>query len=125
MSFNETKLYSVLNNKCPRCHKGEFFVYRNPYKLSAFTEMNLRCTNCGEDFRKEPGYYFGSSYVSYGLTVGFGLFLFLLVCVILDYSTSAFLWIFGISLLLLLPIFYRTSRLVWINLFVKYNLQSK
>ncbi|MFY9310133.1 MAG: DUF983 domain-containing protein [Bacteroidia bacterium] len=83
--------------------------------------MNNRCPNCNEDFRREPGYYFGATYVSYALTVGFGIVLFLLLCVGLDISTTAFLWTFSALLIILLPVFYRLARLIWINLFVNYK----
>jgi uncharacterized protein (DUF983 family) len=119
MPFKETKLYSVLNNKCPHCHKGNFFITNNPYELKKFAGMNDRCPVCNEDFRREPGYYFGASYVSYALTVGFGIGLFLLLCVIFDVGLISFLWVFSIALLILLPVFFRLSRLIWIHMFVK------
>ncbi len=121
MNYDQTKLYSILNNKCPHCHKGNFFETHNFYHLKKFSKMNERCSVCNEDFRKEPGYYFGATYVSYGLTVGFGIALFLLFCVLFNGSAAFFLWIFSTLLILLLPIFYRLARLIWINFFVSYK----
>lgn len=121
MNYPETKLYSVLNNKCPHCHKGNFFETNNPYNLHKFTVMNNRCTICNEDFRREPGYYFGATYVSYSLTVGFGIVLFIMLCVILNIDAIAYLIIFSTLLVLLLPLFYRYARLIWINFFVSYQ----
>jgi hypothetical protein len=31
--------------------------------------MYRSCPKCGADFVKEPGFYFGASYVSYALTI--------------------------------------------------------
>lgn len=124
MKYQQTKLYSVVNNKCPQCHTGNFFESNNPYNLKTFSKMNERCPSCNEDFRKEPGYYFGATYVSYGLTVGFGIILFVLFCAVFNGSTTSFLWIFSTLLVLLLPIFYRSARLIWINLFVTYKKQA-
>ncbi len=121
MSFKETGLYSVLNNKCPRCHEGDFFETGNPYKLKQFDKMNHRCPKCNEDFERETGFYYGAMYVSYGLTVAFGVGLFLLVCALLGYDAVTYLIVFAILQVILMPIFYRTSRLVWINFFVKYK----
>jgi uncharacterized protein (DUF983 family) len=121
MNYQQTKLYSIVNNKCPHCHKGNFFETNNAYNLKLFLNMNNRCPNCNEDFRREPGYYFGATYVSYALTVGFGIVLFLLLCVGLNISTTAFLWTFSALLIILLPVFYRLARLIWINLFVNYK----
>lgn len=123
MSYSESKLYSVLNNKCPHCHKGNFFESNNPYDLKIFGKMHDRCSVCNEDFRKEPGYYFGASYVSYALTVGFGIALYLLLAVIFKMETVPFLITFTISLFVLLPLFYRSARLIWINFFVRYKKQ--
>ncbi len=124
MNYPQSKLYSIVNNKCPHCHKGNFFETNNFYNLKLFSNMNDRCPSCNEDFRREPGYYFGATYVSYGLTVGFGIVLFLLFCVVLNASTTAFLWTFSTLLIALLPVFYRLARLVWINFFVNYKKAS-
>lgn len=121
MNYEQTKLYSIINNKCPHCHKGNFFETNNHYHLKRFSIMNARCPECNEDFRREPGYYFGATYVSYALTVGFGIILFLLFCGVFNASTTHFLWVFGSLLIILLPVFYRLARLIWINFFVNYK----
>jgi uncharacterized protein (DUF983 family) len=125
MNYSQTKLYSVLKNKCPRCHEGNFFETNNPYDLKKFGRMNARCPLCNEDFQREPGYYFGATYVSYGLTVGFGIALFVLFCVVFNFETIPFLLIFTALLILLLPLFYRFARLIWINLFVNFKVVRK
>ncbi|HRG37855.1 MAG TPA: hypothetical protein PK289_04945, partial [Bacteroidia bacterium] len=71
-----------------------------------------------EDFNRETGFYFGAAYVSYGLTVGFGIGLYLLLCVWGNVDTASFVIIFSLLLIALLPVFFRFSRLIWINLFV-------
>ncbi|HRG51287.1 MAG TPA: DUF983 domain-containing protein [Bacteroidia bacterium] len=118
MRLHETRLYSILANKCPRCHKGNFFETGNPYDLKRFTKMNSECPACKEDFNRETGFYFGAAYVSYGLTVGFGIGLYLLLCVWGNVDTASFVIIFSLLLIALLPVFFRFSRLIWINLFV-------
>lgn len=125
MNYSQTKLYSVLKNKCPRCHEGNFFETNDPYDLKKFSRMNARCPLCNEDFQREPGYYFGATYVSYGLTVGFGIALFVLFCMIFNFGTIPFLLIFSALLILLLPLFYRFARLIWINLFVNFKAVRK
>lgn len=121
MSFKASKTYSVLANKCPRCHEGSFFVHDNPFHFSGFAKMNDKCAVCGEDFRREPGYYFGAAYVSYGLTVGVACFLFVLLYWLLDLGT----WFFFGTLIFIqiacMPVFFRWSRLIWINWFVSFK----
>src|SRR6187402_982107 len=121
MSYRDSKTYSVLNNKCPNCHKGNFWETSNPYDLKRFARMNEKCPACGEDFRREPGYYFGATYVSYGLTVGFCIDLYLLLDFWLNFDTITFLIAFSVLLFVLMPVFYRTARLIWINMFVGYK----
>lgn len=125
MPFKQTPLYSILNNKCPRCHKGNFFEGNNPYKLRKFDKMYKNCPVCNEDFERETGFYYGAMYASYGLTVAFGIALFLLMCVLFYFDSMTYLITFAILQVLLMPIFYRISRLLWINVFVKYKEKQK
>lgn len=121
MSNKKSPLYSIFNNKCPRCHEGNFFETSNPYDLKKFGNLNDRCPVCNEDFRREPGYYFGATYVSYALTVLFGIILFLIMCVLLSIEVIPYIITLSVLLIIFLPIFYRFSRLIWIHLFVKYK----
>ncbi len=121
MKYNETVLYSVVNAKCPHCHQGDFFETHNPYNLKKFDKMHHRCPVCNEDFERETGFYYGAMYVSYGLTVAFGVAVYIVICGLLKFDEITFLITFAILQLLLMPVFYRLSRLVWINIFVKYK----
>ena len=119
--FQATKLYSIVSASCPRCHKGDFFETRNPYNLHKFDKMHSHCPSCGQDFEIETGFYYGAMYVSYGLTVGFGLLLYAINRFLLGWDDYRFLWGFPVLILLLTPIFYRMARLIWINFFVSYK----
>jgi uncharacterized protein (DUF983 family) len=123
-----TKLYSIFTFTCPRCHEGRLF--KGPAYSSKLMEMHRVCPHCGEDLAREPGFYFGAAYVSYALTVA--LWVALLVALytfdaigLIHFSMESH-WVGfmvgGIALLiLLLPVLYRLSRAIWINLFVKYR----
>jgi hypothetical protein len=119
--FKSTRLYSVLFNKCPKCHKGDFFITNNAYNLKTFNKMHANCAVCKQSFEPETGFYIGAMYASYGLTVAYGLALFIAMVAILKIDILIFLISFSISLILLLPWVYRKSRLIWINLFVGYD----
>ncbi len=125
MAYKQSKFFSILNNKCPRCHEGNFFETNNPYDLKRFARMNDNCSVCKEDLRKETGFYFGAAYVSYGLTVGFGIGLYLLMCTWLNVETATYLITFSVLLIALMPIFYRYSRIIWIYMFVRYRGKNK
>ncbi len=120
------RLNSVFRFQCPRCGKGALFVEPNAYRLKDIAEMHPNCSVCGEDFLREPGFYFGAAYVSYALTVA--LWVALLVALLcfdawgwMEFGmfTHAELYLgLGITLLLgLLPLLYRLSRSLWIALF--------
>lgn len=63
-------LRSMLQQRCPKCRLGEIFrgsvfkVYR--FRLP---QMNDRCPVCDLKFEREPGYFLGAMYVSYGLAL--------------------------------------------------------
>lgn len=119
--LKETRLYSIFYNKCPRCHKGDFFKKSNPYNLTEFSDMHEHCSECDESFVRETGYYYGAMYVSYGLDIGLGIGMFLVMVVLLDLDVLTFLFSYIGAVLLFFPWIFRTSRLIWINLFVKYK----
>lgn len=115
-----TKLYSIFGNKCPRCHEGEFFEKNNPYTKN-FDKMNHYCSSCGENFERETGFYYGAMYVSYAFTVALGVAWFLMLYVFFGFDAMSFLISYSVLLIVLLPWIFRTSRLIWINFFTKYN----
>ena len=63
-----TKLYSIVNFKCPKCQQGDFFV-SHPYHLNHLGDVRKNCNKCGLNYSKEPGFYFGAMYVAYALGV--------------------------------------------------------
>ncbi|MBS1647427.1 MAG: DUF983 domain-containing protein [Bacteroidetes bacterium] len=119
--MKDSKLYSILYNKCPRCHQGHFFIYKNPLHLKNFDKQYNECPVCRQSFNPETGFYYGAMYVSYGLDVAWGLILFGLTNVLFDFGSMFFLISYIISLLLLWTTIYRKARLIWINLFIKYD----
>lgn len=62
-----SKLYSIFAMKCPRCHEGDVFETRNPYKK--MTALKETCPHCGLRYEKEMGFFFGAMYVSYMLNI--------------------------------------------------------
>lgn len=108
--------------KCPACLKGDLFVTKNPYRLKGLYDMPEYCSCCGEKFTPEPGFYFGAMYVSYGITVG--------MAVAIMVSNNVFNWdlsifnkvlLIGASIFFSIPILFRISRSIWINIFVSYK----
>lgn len=109
-------IHSVLKNKCPHCGQGNFFETNNMYNLRTFDHMNKSCSNCGMDFRQEPGFYFGAAIMSYALQAVFLLLTYLVLQVLIELPFWYFLAAFSILLIVLLPFTFRISRLLWINM---------
>ena len=66
-----SKLYSILFNKCPKCHTGSFWASDNPFKNMFFSTENSckTCENCSLNYELETGFWYGAMYVSYALSV--------------------------------------------------------
>jgi len=116
-----TKLYSIFFNKCPKCHEGEFMQENNMYKLEKAFKMNEYCSKCGLKYMMEPSFFYGAMYVSYGLTVGLAIITFIISTLIFNTTMlGSFIPIIAV-LLISAPLTTRLSRIIWINLFVKYE----
>lgn len=119
-------LYSTLNNRCPRCRKGNIFVSNNAYKLSETTKMKEHCDVCGQPTEIEVGFYYGTGYVSYALSVAFSVATFIAWWVLIGFSLddTRFFWWMGTNAVLMIvlqPLFMRLSRSLWLSWFVKYD----
>lgn len=117
----------MLTNRCPACHKGHLFQKSNPYS-AGFMDMKPKCEVCGENFKREPGFYFGAAYVSYALTVALWVSLVVALYVfdaigLMEYDffeDGIFTIVLGVGLLVvLLPVLFRLSRSLWIHMFVQ------
>lgn len=119
-------LLSVLNNKCPRCRKGNLFISRNPYQLKRITEMPDTCSVCGQATELEVGFYYGTGFVSYGLSILFSIISFItwIATIGISLQDDRIFWWLGINIvitILIQPLLMRLSRSIWIAFFVKYE----
>ncbi|HTF81636.1 MAG TPA: hypothetical protein VL947_07920 [Cytophagales bacterium] len=80
--------------------------------------MHQRCANCNYNFYKEPGFYWGAMYVSYGLSTFEGILAYIL-CRLCGLETfdPINLYVVIAVMLLFSPLNYRLSRLVWLYIF--------
>lgn len=119
---------TVFSNKCPRCREGNLFEVANAYTYGKILKMNETCPVCGQPTEIEVGFYYGTAYVSYAMTVAFSISTFVAWWVLLGFSLAdgdmrVLYW--GITnavlMIALQPVFMRLSRSVWISWFVKYD----
>ena len=123
-------LWSMFTMHCPRCRRGDMFKNSNPYKkinLSYILDMYDTCPVCAQKFDLgEPGFWYGTGYVSYALVVLFSAITFIAWWIIIGISTDdnrVLYWLLfnGIIVAVLQPWFMRFSRVVYLSFFVKYN----
>ena len=117
------RLYSILFNKCPRCHNGKLFK-TPPYNLMHFTEMNQKCDRCNQSYLLEPSFYSGAMYVSHALQVALVTTVSIAIRILFG-PVSASIYIIAVisAAVLLLPVNLRLSRSIYINFFVSYQKQ--
>jgi Protein of unknown function (DUF983) len=122
--------------KCPRCRKGKMYNNKNGYQklsLSSVLDMPKNCKECGQLFDMEPGFWFGTSYVSYALTVALSVSVFVAWAVLIGLSVQPekvhlIFWCLGVNIALILilqPWLMRISRVLYIRFFVSYDKDYK
>jgi hypothetical protein len=90
--------------------------------------MNEHCSVCGQPTEIEVGFYYGTGYVSYALTVAYFVATFVAWKVLIGMTfelddNRIFYWM-GTAIVMLLfiqPLIMRLSRSVWLGWFVPYN----
>lgn len=101
---------AILQQRCPMCLEGKVF--------KGIVEMHENCPVCGWRFGREPGYFVGAMYFSYGMAFPF------------IFIVGGVLWWFylrqwSILLVMLLatlimvpftPSIFRYSRILWMHL---------
>ncbi len=120
-----TKLYSIFKYKCPRCHQGEVFESKNPYNFSKMFAMHEHCEHCGLRYMIEPAFFYGAMYVSYALTVALGVATFILSHMFFNPGVWEVIGALTAVLILGSPIVLRLSRIIWMNIFVKYEPEKR
>lgn len=117
-----SKMYSILHAKCPVCQEGDAFESKQVFNLRKFDKMPERCAHCGHKFELENGFWYGAMYVSYGLTVAFSVAVFVLTWLIYPAASSwLYIGLIAITILVLAPITFRISRLIWMNIFSSFD----
>ena len=114
---------ALLALRCPRCHQGKLFTH-SALNLSKFAQMPDQCPICNQTFEPEPGFYFGSMYITFAFNVATVL----VVGVLLYYlfnnpDTWVYVTVVTAITVLLTPVILRYSRAIMLYLFggTQYN----
>lgn len=116
-----TKIYSIANGKCPKCHEGKFFKHGITFNPSKITQIHDTCSHCNLKYMIEPSFFYGAMYINYGITVAISVAVFLIAKLgfQLDLLNSFFTVL--AALIITAPLNLRLSRILWINMFVSYD----
>ena len=108
-----TRVRTALHLRCPRCHQGRLFV--------GLLSMNDHCPVCGLKLEPEPGFYLGSIYANYALTVSVTTVTYVLLVFGAGLSKDAV--ICGcLAFAVILPLwFFRYARSIWLSLMYQVN----
>jgi len=119
-------LSSTFACRCPRCREGKLFKNPISIKFKKNMEMNKLCPVCGQPTELEVGFYYGTGYVSYVLSIAVCVGSLILWWFTIGMSTedNRFFYWFGFNTALLValqPWLMRLSRSFWISWFVKHD----
>jgi uncharacterized protein (DUF983 family) len=124
-TYTPGKLNAIAQGKCPRCHSGKIFM-SSAVKLRRFTLMFDTCPVCGLHYEVEPGFFWGSMYVSYALTTGMMIVLGALTFLIgNDPDFWIYMLVIGGSVLVTSPLTYRYSRILLLHFFAPVKFEEK
>ena len=119
-------LKGLLRGLCPRCRNAKMFIYPAS-NILRFNAMHQECPNCGLRLQPEPGFYQGAMYVSYAFTLLFMIIISLLLYYLAgDPNEWVYIGVVIGVMLLLVPLNYRYSRILFLYLFggIKYDPQQ-
>ncbi|MGC1241345.1 MAG: DUF983 domain-containing protein [Chryseosolibacter sp.] len=79
--------------------------------------MNETCPHCGVRLEPEPGFYQGAMYVGYGFTVLVTVVISIILYLMGEYSEWVYIGAIIGVMILLVPLNYRYSRIVYLYSF--------
>ncbi len=126
MSAKTSKIYALINGKCPHCRRGN--IFRGSMYGFNIQHTNDFCSHCAQRFEIEPGYFYAAMYVSYAMNVAEMLNVGLLTYLLFGPLEDATFWIYITTIFagcfILYPFNYRYSRIILLHLLspkIKYN----
>ncbi len=83
--------------------------------------MNRHCECCGQGFFLELDFYYGAMMVSHALTFILMLAIFVIMFQFYGWDLVPFFIINTVTILLIMPMTFRYSRVIWIYFFVRHE----
>lgn len=106
----------IFQEKCPHCHTG--YVFKRNTGFFKLPEMNNACSTCNYKFEREPGYFLGAMYISYGIAVFAGLLTFLACYFFFPSMPTIFFPLAIVAVIIAIARKnFKLSRVIYIHLF--------
>lgn len=106
----------IIKEKCPNCGKGD--VYAKKTKFLQLPVMKDDCDVCRYHFDREPGYFLGAMYISYGLAVLQGILTFLFLHAFLPKIDTIYVVLIILGVISAFSMKnYKLSRIIYIHIF--------
>lgn len=117
---------SMLRMKCPNCRKGDMFTNKSILPLGKMMDMPEHCPVCGQKMELEVGFYYGTGYVSYALSIALFVFNLIWYWLIfgLSFTDNSLYYYLATSItivVILQPWLMRISRVIYLYMFVRYG----
>ncbi len=115
-----SKGYAIFNMKCPRCHEEDVF-HTGAWSFTRPFEMKDNCDTCKLNYMPEPGFYYGSMFISYIIWAWFSIILVGALVWLRGWSVEgAFVVLIAISVVFFVWLF-RVSRTMWMAINFKFD----
>lgn len=116
MAKKQNLALRLLTEKCPNCGKGHIFEQRR--KIFEIPRMRERCAECNYLFDREPGYFLGAMYISYGLAVFQAIIAFLICYFFFPELPTLLVCFILVAVILLFSVRnFRLSRVMYMYIF--------
>lgn len=112
---------SILRLRCPKCRQETMFKKKGLFVFIKPLEMHENCSQCGQKYEIEPGFWLGALWTSYPIVVLIETpFIFYAISTPEISLVSMFALMIAIFLLLF-PAITRLGRSIWAHIFIKYQ----
>jgi len=116
METSKTQFQAFLAQKCPKCRQGDMFK-SSTYNLLSFGAVHTNCTVCNLHFEREPGFFTGAMYFSYGINVA--IIAIVGICTQFFFQPDIFVLVGVVTFatIAFIPFTFRYSRMMMMYLF--------
>ncbi len=99
-------LKRALKLRCPLCGEGKLF--------EGYFRMPERCKGCNLKYEEAPGYFLGSTYINYGLTITLTTVSYIWLHFIVGIKRDTLIPFYVIFIILFALFFFRYARSFWL-----------